>query len=44
MFFPRRCSSSLTLDKRMSGALIARAGTGKTTLLRAVMEALPEAR
>ena len=28
----------------MSGALIARAGTGKTTLLRALMEALPEAR
>ena len=32
------------LDKRMSGALIAPAGTGKTTLLRALMEALPESR
>jgi len=33
-----------TVDKRMSGALIAPAGTGKTTLLRALMEALPESR
>ncbi len=33
-----------TVDKRMSGALIAPAGTGKTTLLRALMDALPEAR
>jgi general secretion pathway protein A len=32
------------VDKRMSAALIAPAGTGKTTLLRALMEALPEAR
>ncbi len=33
-----------TLDKRMSGALIAPAGTGKTTLLRALMADLPESR
>ncbi len=32
------------LDKRMSAALIAPAGTGKTTLLRALMDALPESR
>jgi general secretion pathway protein A len=32
------------VDKRMSGALIAPAGTGKTTLLRALKETLPEAR
>jgi type II secretory pathway predicted ATPase ExeA len=32
------------MDKRMSAALIAPAGTGKTTLLRALMASLPEAR
>ena len=32
------------LNKRMSGALIAPAGTGKTTLLRALIDALPESR
>ena len=32
------------VDKRMSGALIAPAGTGKTLLLRALSETLPEAR
>lgn len=35
----RRC-----LDRRMSGALIAAAGTGKTALLRRLIAALPEAR
>ena len=29
------------MDKRMSAALIAPAGTGKTTLLRALMASLP---
>lgn len=33
-----------TVEQRMSAALIAPAGTGKTTLLRALVEALPEAR
>ena len=33
-----------TLDKRMSAALIAPAGTGKTMLLRALMARLPQAR
>ena len=32
------------VDKRMSGALIAPAGTGKTTLLRTLMDSLPESR
>jgi type II secretory pathway predicted ATPase ExeA len=32
------------VDKRMSAALIAPAGTGKTTLLRALMASLPESR
>lgn len=33
-----------TVDKRMCGALIAPAGTGKTAILRALMDRLPEAR
>lgn len=33
-----------TVDKRMSGAVIAPAGTGKTALLRALREELPESR
>lgn len=33
-----------TLDKRMCAALIAPAGTGKTTVLRALIDRLPEAR
>lgn len=33
-----------TVDKRMSAALISPAGTGKTTLLRSLRAALPEAR
>ena len=33
-----------TLDKRMCGALIAPAGTGKTAVLRALIDRLPEAR
>ena len=32
------------LEKRMSAALLAPAGTGKTALLRALIERLPEAR
>lgn len=34
----------LTLDKRMSAALIAPAGTGKTTLLRTLLDGLSESR
>jgi len=33
-----------TIDRRMSAALVAPAGTGKTTLLRSLRAALPEAR
>jgi type II secretory pathway predicted ATPase ExeA len=33
-----------TIENRMSGALIAPAGTGKTTVMRALVDSLPEAR
>ena len=44
LYAPALAALYAAVDKRMSAALIAPAGTGKTALLRALVERLPESR